>query len=222
MAEVREGMSQEEEITEEEMVFTPRGKPVLGETSKMGTGLLVDAMSQITDQLRDVSERLRELEQLQQPSSRPDTLPINTVVSPPMSPTLDPTPSSVSVVPPQQTGCPYLAEVRADQTVPIVVECQSKVHRFIQSRTEVAQYEICSEPIIDPNLSVYRTQISNELVPHFDQTKGEGTRQERLQGLIDEQDWSHLNSEQRSKLSQVVLDHEGLFVLESQDLELIN
>ncbi|KAK3875021.1 hypothetical protein Pcinc_020082 [Petrolisthes cinctipes] len=104
MAEVREGMNQEEEITEEEMVFTPREKPVLGETSEMGTGLLVDAMSQITDQLRDVSERLRELEQVQQPSSRPNTLPINTVVSPPMSPTLDPNPSSVSVVPPQQTA----------------------------------------------------------------------------------------------------------------------
>ncbi|KAK3888564.1 hypothetical protein Pcinc_007416 [Petrolisthes cinctipes] len=106
MAEVREGMSQEEEITEEEMVFTPRGKPVFGETSERGTGLLVDAMSQLADQLRDVTERLRELEQVQQPSSRPNTLPINTVVLPPRSPTPDPNPSSVSVVPPQQTGSP--------------------------------------------------------------------------------------------------------------------
>ncbi|KAK3874471.1 hypothetical protein Pcinc_020580 [Petrolisthes cinctipes] len=121
MAEVREGMSQEEEITEEEMVFTPRRKPVLGETSERGIGLLIDAMSQIADQLRDVSERLREVEQIQQPSSRPNTLPINTVVSPPMSPTLDPNPSSVSVVPPQQTGSPnpFLSNFTSAPLVPV-------------------------------------------------------------------------------------------------------
>ncbi|KAK3890889.1 hypothetical protein Pcinc_005188 [Petrolisthes cinctipes] len=138
MAEVREGMSQEEEITEEEMVFTPRRKPVLGETSERGTELLVDAMSQIADQLRDVSERLRELEQVQQPSSRPNTLPINTVVSPPMSPTLDPNPSSVSLVSPQQTEGPMSGSSLSSTSEESLVELNKKLSELQQQISQLS------------------------------------------------------------------------------------
>lgn len=44
-------------------------------------------------------------------------------------------------------GCPYLAKVRDDHTVPIVVECND----------EVAQYEICPESLIDSSQPVFRT-----------------------------------------------------------------
>lgn len=54
-------------------------------------------------------------------------------------------------------GCPYLAKVRDDHTVPIVVECNDDVHRFAKAGSTVAQYEICPESLIDSSQPVFRT-----------------------------------------------------------------
>lgn len=47
-------MAREEELLSEETMETPRKKPTLGENSERGTAIMLEAMNQLADQLRDV------------------------------------------------------------------------------------------------------------------------------------------------------------------------
>ena len=102
------------------------------------------------------------------------------------------------------------------------MESPSKIHKFIKSKTAVAQYEIYTSPINSPNLRIYHTQISKKLMPHCDQIEKKGTRIERLKQLLEKQDWFHLTANQKKQLSQIVLTHNTLFMLDERDLGTIS
>lgn len=118
--------------------------------------------------------------------------------------------------------CPMLVEVSANQTVPIPVDNVSKVYRFIKSGTQVAQYEKYSGPVDDSTAQVCHTRVENDLEPQSDCVEGTGTRGERLQKLISQQDWTPFSNDHQKQLSNVVLSHEKLFMLNKQELGTIS
>lgn len=55
-----------------------------------------------------------------------------------------------------------------------------------------------------------------------DHTGDEGARKDRLQKLIKMQEWTHLSSEQRERLSEAVVFHENLFMLNDREIGTIS
>ncbi|KAK8380953.1 hypothetical protein O3P69_008099 [Scylla paramamosain] len=76
--------------------------------------------------------------------------------------------------------------------------------------------------IEDTSSQVCHTRIENELEPQNDVVEGNGTRAERLQRLINQQNWAHLANDQQKQLSNVVLSYEKLFMLEKKDIGTIS
>lgn len=118
--------------------------------------------------------------------------------------------------------CAMLVEVDHRQTIPVLVDNLSKVHKFIKAGTTVACYDHYSNSIENSVTQVCYTQIENELLPKNDCPCDEGARREKLQKLISEQNWTHLSSEQQGKLSNAVVSHENLVMINSKEMGAIS
>ena len=139
---------------------------------------------------------------------------------------VDEQPGSILLVYPQpryscQT-CLMLVEVSAHQTIPVLVDNLAKVYRFLKAGTLVAHYEKYSGPVDVSSARVRHTVVENALEPQGDCVEGTGTRGERLQKLIGQQDWTHLSNDQQKHLSNVVLSHEKLFMLDKKEIGTIS
>ena len=113
---------------------------------------------------------------------------------------------------------PLLVTVNKSQQVPVLINNPSKVYRILKAGTVVANYEIYNGPIEPPESRVNAAQIENNLEPANDVVIETGSRVERLQHLLNEQSWSHLDASQRSALSEIILKHENLFMLDKSEL----
>ena len=65
-------------------------------------------------------------------------------------------------------------------------------------------------------------KLSNAMLPDFDRPTSRGTREEKLQSLIDSCDWSHLNDGQKEQLSNVFKEHNSVFILGEHELGTMN
>ena len=118
--------------------------------------------------------------------------------------------------------CPMLVEVNANKEIPVLVDNPSKVYRILKSGTFVAQYDKYSGPVDASSTQVCYTHIENDLEPQNDNVEGMGTRSERLQKLISDQNWTHLSNDHQKQLSNVVLSHEKLFMLDGKEIGTIS
>ena len=113
---------------------------------------------------------------------------------------------------------PLLVTVSATKTVPTIIDNTSKVKRVLKAGVIVAHYEEYTGHVHQINEQAVHNTISNELVPTIPNIPPGLSRQEKLETLIANQDWSHLNRTQQNQLRDLVLTHQDLFVLEKTDL----
>ncbi|MPC78981.1 Pro-Pol polyprotein [Portunus trituberculatus] len=64
--------------------------------------------------------------------------------------------------------------------------------------------------------------IENALEPQGNCVEGTGTRPERLQKLIGQEDWTHFSNDHQKQLSDVVLSHEEYFMLNNKEIGTIS
>ncbi|KAK8381353.1 hypothetical protein O3P69_018440 [Scylla paramamosain] len=102
------------------------------------------------------------------------------------------------------------SEVNANQSFHAISPSHDKYPCEVNLRVEDTSSQVC------------HTRIENELEPQNDVVEGNGTRAERLQRLINQQNWAHLANDQQKQLSNVVLSHEKLFMLEKKDIGTIS
>ncbi len=86
----------------------------------------------------------------------------------------------------------------------------------LHAGTLLARYEVVEpnqlEEVVDGRVS----RITKAMGPDNDLVKGSKSRREKLQQLIEQKDWSHLNQEQREKVERLVMKCEGLFIVETR------
>ncbi|KAK3883664.1 hypothetical protein Pcinc_012043 [Petrolisthes cinctipes] len=115
---------------------------------------------------------------------------------------------------------PVLVQVNEQRLIPSMIYNPAKVDKKLEKGTMLGTYELvensdCVE-IVSPK--VRKTDIVNDMLPDFDTVEGAGTRREKLERLIQEQDWDPLSDEQRQALSSLVLENEALFIVNQQEL----
>ena len=114
-----------------------------------------------------------------------------------------------------------LVRVSNAGTVPIIIENHSKVWRFVKAGTIVGRYVHQKGDLEVVPESVNHTRISNEIIPELPEEVPGRSRREKLEGIIDAQDWSHLSTEMRTTLKELVLAYPDLFIVGPEDLGLI-
>ena len=114
---------------------------------------------------------------------------------------------------------PYLTKVNDDKEVCIPIINHTRKHRILKVGTFLGSYEKEEDSTTYIRIT---QQIHNALLPESDRTEQGGSRRERLNTLIEAQDWTHLTVEQREKLTEVVLLNHDLFTLDKSELGLLN
>ncbi len=84
----------------------------------------------------------------------------------------------------------------------------------LHAGTLLARYEVVEptqlEEVVDSKVS----SITEGMGPYNDLVEGSKSRREKLQQLIEQKDWSHLNQEQREQVEKLVMEYEELFIVE--------
>ncbi|KAK3889724.1 hypothetical protein Pcinc_006290 [Petrolisthes cinctipes] len=113
-----------------------------------------------------------------------------------------------------------LVQVNEQRLIPSMIYNPAKVDKKLEKGTLLGTYELVENSdgveIVSPK--VRKTDIVNDMLPDFDTVEGARTRREKLERLIQEQDWDHLSDEQRQALSSLVLENEALFIVNQQEL----
>ncbi len=65
------------------------------------------------------------------------------------------------------------------------------------------------------------TQVINDMVPQSNGMVKGNMRQEKLQTLLDQTNWGHLEANERRQLFKIIQKHHPLFILEEKDLGLM-
>ncbi len=65
------------------------------------------------------------------------------------------------------------------------------------------------------------TQVINDMIPQSNGRVEGNTRQEKLQTLLDQTNWEHLEVNEKRQLFRVIKKHHPLFILEEKDLGLM-
>ena len=60
--------------------------------------------------------------------------------------------------------------------------------------------------------------IENALLPHYDRADSGHTREEKMETLLNDLKWDHLNEEQKEKLREVIVHNNRLFILSEEEL----
>ena len=129
-------------------------------------------------------------------------------------------PGQTLLVHPQPTiighANPFLVQVQEDGQVHIPFLNPTKARKLYPVGTLIGSYEkvpeFCSSKINTSH------EVHNDLIPVGDAVEGDGTRQERLNILIKDQEWDHLSQSQRTELNDVILHHDQLFILGPQEV----
>ncbi len=84
----------------------------------------------------------------------------------------------------------------------------------LHAGTLLARYELAEptqlEEVVDSKVS----GITEAMGPDNDLVEGSKSRREKLQQLLEQKDWSHLNQEQRELVKKLVMEYEELFIVE--------
>lgn len=118
-----------------------------------------------------------------------------------------------------QNEAPICAQVSNQCLIPLPFHNTGKCPIKIYAGTLLATYTRLEHHQLQHTPStVNRAKVSNAMLPHSDSTPKTGTRQERLQTLIDQWEWNHLDAEQRSSLNQILLENHDLFILDDKEI----
>ncbi len=72
------------------------------------------------------------------------------------------------------------------------------------------------------NINATRRGNHNDLLPQNDTTSKKGTRVQRLDKLIKQQNFGHLSSSERTELEALILENDPLFILSESELGIIS
>ena len=66
-----------------------------------------------------------------------------------------------------------------------------------------------------------KTTIGDSIGPNNDVIVGNLSRQEKLQQILDNRDWTHLTPNQKEELFKIVLAHDPVFIVDKGELGLL-
>lgn len=123
------------------------------------------------------------------------------------------------------SGPPICTLVR-DSRVNVPLANHHGVTKSLRTGTKLGTLEIVGENWqVEPQATrpeaCKKINIQNELVPYSDQSPRVGSREERLQQLLEQKDWSHLPQKQKQKLFSLLKKHHELFILHPDELGLV-
>ncbi len=91
----------------------------------------------------------------------------------------------------------------------------------LHAGTLLARYEVVESTQIEEVVDRRVSRITEAMGLDNDEVGGSASRREKLQQLLEQKDWSHLNQEQRGQLGNLVMEYEELFIVEKGELSLI-
>ena len=103
-------------------------------------------------------------------------------------------------------------------SLPLVNNTRSRI--ILKMGTLVGTYvKIKSEDLSTPAPSCRQVRIKNDLIPEgVEVVSGQGSREEKLEKLIVQQDFTHLTEEQREALKRVLIENNQVFILDKEEL----
>ena len=113
---------------------------------------------------------------------------------------------------------PFLTKVNNNNTIYIPFVNNTKRTRAFKAGTLLGAYE--NLPGETETINTVK-QMHNDLLPSVDQTQSVGTRTERLEEIIKQQNWKHLTTGQMEELKSTILTHNELFILDKSELGLM-
>ena len=119
---------------------------------------------------------------------------------------------------------PFVTRVKNKQCwIPLANDSSSRKEWKVG--TLVGTYELITEdkihqPVEPGEVNILK-EIQNDLVPQVEPIRSEGSRQEKLGQLIDQQQWTYLSKKQREELRAAILAHDELFIVEPGELGLL-
>ena len=112
-------------------------------------------------------------------------------------------------------------KVNSLQEVHVPLVNSTKSRSRLNVGTLIGKYtKIDERDIISPVTKCRKVQIKNELIPEsISVVPGQGcTREETLENLLTQQDWSHLDNEQQAQLKDTLIKNHPVFILENNEL----
>lgn len=139
---------------------------------------------------------------------------------------VDEAPGTTLVVDPEhknvQGGLPLITEVTEEKTIFLPMINNSKLYLTLHQGVFLARYEIINSNLEEfPEAKCLKTTISESMGPENDAVPGKMSRGDKLNTILSERDWTHLDEEQKQKLFQIIRRHELLFMVDKNELGLI-
>ncbi len=103
----------------------------------------------------------------------------------------------------------------------IPVSNSSKEAVKLHAGTLLARYEVVKEDQLK-ELASKVGRITEAIGPENDQVKEGRSRDEKLQQLVRQKDWSHLTQSQQEQVEQVLMRYDRLFIVDRGELGLIH
>ncbi len=98
---------------------------------------------------------------------------------------------------------------------------ESKRPVKIHAGTMVAAYQVIGDEQLEMVGENQVRLITEAMGPENDRVQGKGSRKEKLQTLIKQKDWTHLNEEQKVSVIELIKQYSNLFIVEKGELGLI-
>ncbi len=137
--------------------------------------------------------------------------------------TIDEPDNSIVVVEPCHPIVPRTAssiQVVKGGSTWIPVSNSSKQAVKLHAGTLLARYEIVKADQLEELDSKVR-RITEAIAPENDQVEESISRDEKLQQLVRQKDWSHLTQSQQEQVEQVIMRYDRLFIAEKGELGLL-
>ena len=122
-----------------------------------------------------------------------------------------------------QTGIPLVVSVTENKTIFVPVINNTKIKVILHPGTLLVKYEIIKkEEIETEDTPSVVAKIREALGPNNDNVPQFDTRWEKLQFILKNRDWSHLETEQQKHLFKLIKQHQELFIVDQGELGLID
>ena len=122
-----------------------------------------------------------------------------------------------------QRGLPIITTVTSNKTIFFPVINNTKQHIKLLPGILLAQYEVVNDTEIEnpSEAGCLKTTIGDSIGPNNDVIVGNLSRQEKLQQILDNRDWTHLTPNQKEELFKIVLAHDPVFIVDKGELGLL-
>ena len=120
-----------------------------------------------------------------------------------------------------QPYIPLVLQVSKEKEIFLPFVNTTKAVRVLKGGTLLGEYYKIHEKVIEENdVACKKIKIHNDLMPKnpIDENICEGNREEKFQKIIEQQDWSHLSGDQQTELTEMLLKHHPVFIVEPNEL----